>query len=122
MTEGGTRHPLAGVMQRLERVVVGKAEPLRLVLAGILAGGHVLLEDVPGVGKTLAAKALAANLGLAFSRIQFTPDMLPSDVTGAVHFDQRDREFVFRPGPLFAGLVLADEINRAPAKTQAALL
>ncbi|MGL5911889.1 MAG: AAA family ATPase [Phycicoccus sp.] len=122
MTEGGTRHPLTGVMQRLERVVVGKAEPLRLVLAGILAGGHVLLEDVPGVGKTLATKALAANLGLAFSRIQFTPDMLPSDVTGAVHFDQRDREFVFRPGPLFAGLVLADEINRAPAKTQAALL
>ncbi|MGL4744424.1 MAG: AAA family ATPase [Dermatophilaceae bacterium] len=122
MTEVSTRHPLARVMQRLERVVVGKAEPLRLVLSGILAGGHVLLEDVPGVGKTLAAKALAANLGLEFSRIQFTPDMLPSDVTGAVHFDQRMREFVFRPGPLFAGLVLADEINRAPAKTQAALL
>ncbi|MGL5928658.1 MAG: AAA family ATPase, partial [Dermatophilaceae bacterium] len=122
MTEAGTRHLLDGVMRRLERVVVGKAEPLRLVLSGILAGGHVLLEDVPGVGKTLAAKALAANLGLVFSRIQFTPDMLPSDVTGAMHFDPRSSELVFRPGPLFAGLVLADEINRAPAKTQAALL
>ena len=113
---------LAELVAHLDRVVVGKGPELEIVLAAILAGGHVLIEDVPGVGKTLAAKAIASRLGLTFARIQFTPDMLPSDVTGAVYFDQRDREFVFRRGPVFAGLVLADEINRAPAKTQAALL
>lgn len=113
---------LAELVEHLDRVVVGKGPELQVVLAAILAGGHVLIEDVPGVGKTLAAKAIAARLGLSFARIQFTPDMLPSDVTGGVYFDQREREFAFRRGPVFAGLVLADEINRAPAKTQAALL
>lgn len=122
MTRLGDGARLSALVEHLGRVVVGKADPLRIVLAGILAGGHVLLEDVPGVGKTLTAKALARHLGLTFSRIQFTPDMLPSDVTGVLHFDQLNREFVFRRGPVFAGLVLADEINRAPAKTQAALL
>lgn len=113
---------LPRVVAQLDRAVVGKGDALRVVVAALVAGGHVLLEDVPGVGKTLAAKLLARHLGLSFARIQFTPDLLPSDVTGAVFFDQRDREFVFRPGPVFAGLVLADEINRSPAKTQAALL
>jgi MoxR-like ATPase len=114
---------LAGaVLERVEEAVVGKQAPLRLVLAGLLAGGHVLLEDVPGVGKTLAARSFAQALGLGFRRVQFTPDLLPSDVTGSYVFDQRTSEFVFRPGPIFAGLLLADEINRTPPKTQAALL
>jgi MoxR-like ATPase len=112
----------AQVLQRVGEAVVGKHEPLRLVLAGILAGGHVLLEDVPGVGKTLTARSFAQALGLDFRRVQFTPDLLPSDVTGSYVFDQRTSEFVFRPGPVFAGLLLADEINRTPPKTQAALL
>ena len=119
MTDTAT---LQRLLDQLATTVVGKGEQLRVVLAAVLAGGHVQLEDVPGVGKTLAAKALAEHLGLAFSRIQFTPDMLPSDVTGALHYDQRSCEYSFRRGPLFAGLVLADEVNRAPAKTQAALL
>ncbi len=116
------RHLARAVLERVEEAVVGKREPLRLVLAGLLAGGHVLLEDVPGVGKTLAARSFAQALGLAFRRVQFTPDLLPSDVTGSFVFDQRTAEFVFRPGPIFAGLLLADEINRTPPKTQAALL
>jgi MoxR-like ATPase len=110
------------VLDRVEQAVVGKREPMRLVLAGLLAGGHVLLEDVPGVGKTLAARSFAQALGLGFRRVQFTPDLLPSDVTGSFVFDQRTSEFVFRPGPIFTGLLLADEINRTPPKTQAALL
>jgi MoxR-like ATPase len=110
------------VLDRIGRAVVGKREPLTLVLAGILAGGHVLLEDFPGLGKTLAARSLAQTLGLSFRRLQFTPDLLPSDVTGSFIFDVKESEFVFRPGPLFAGLLLADEINRTPPKTQAALL
>jgi MoxR-like ATPase len=110
------------VLDRVERAVVGKREPLTLVLAGILAGGHVLIEDVPGLGKTLAARSFAQTLGLTFRRLQFTPDLLPSDVTGSFVYDQRRSEFVFRAGPLFAGLLLADEINRTPPKTQAALL
>ncbi len=114
---------LAGaVLRRVATAVVGKEEPLKLVLAGILAGGHVLLEDVPGLGKTLAARSFAQALGLSFRRVQFTPDLLPSDVTGAFVYDQRQSDFVFRPGPIFAGLLLADEINRTPPKTQAALL
>ena len=92
------------------------------MLAGILARGHVLLEDVPGVGKTLTARSFAQALGIEFRRVQFTPDLLPSDVTGSFVFDQRTAEFVFRPGPIFTGLLLADEINRTPPKTQAALL
>ncbi len=112
----------AVVLERVAEAVVGKDEPLRLVLAAILAGGHVLLEDVPGVGKTLTARSFAQALGLGFRRVQFTPDLLPSDVTGSFVFDQRTTDFVFRPGPIFTGLLLADEINRTPPKTQAALL
>ncbi len=112
----------AAVLDRVGEAVVGKREPLRLVLAGILARGHVLLEDVPGVGKTLTARSFAQALGIDFRRVQFTPDLLPSDVTGSFVFDQRTAEFVFRPGPIFTGLLLADEINRTPPKTQAALL
>lgn len=114
---------LAGrVLDEVERAVVGKRGPLTLVLAGILAGGHVLLEDFPGLGKTLAARSFAQALGLRFTRAQFTPDLLPADLTGSYIYDQKLGEFVFRPGPLFTGLLLADEINRTPPKTQSALL
>ncbi|HEV2373608.1 MAG TPA: MoxR family ATPase [Streptosporangiaceae bacterium] len=112
----------AGILDEVERVIVGKREVLRLVLLGILAGGHVLLEDLPGLGKTMMARSFAQALGLRFTRIQFTPDLLPADVTGAVMYDQRSGEMVFRPGPIFTNLLLADEINRTPPKTQAALL
>src|SRR6478672_11043324 len=112
----------AAILDEVDRAVVGKRESLTLVLAGILAGGHVLMEDFPGLGKTLAARSFAQTLGLEFKRAQFTPDLLPGDITGSFVFDQRDRDFVFRPGPLFTGLLLADEINRTPPKTQAALL
>lgn len=112
----------AAVLDAVERAVVGKREQLTLVLTAILAKGHVLLEDLPGLGKTLAARSLAQALGLDFRRAQFTPDLLPSDLTGSYVFDQRRSEFDFRPGPIFAGLLLADEINRTPPKTQAALL
>ena len=110
------------VLDEVERAVVGKRGPLTLVLAGILAGGHVLLEDFPGLGKTLAARSFAQALGLRFTRAQFTPDLLPADLTGSYIYDQKQGEFVFRPGPLFTGLLLADEINRTPPKTQSALL
>ena len=110
------------VLERVNQAVVGKTDALELVLAGIVAGGHVLLEDYPGLGKTLAARSFAQALGLEFRRVQFTPDLLPSDVTGAFVYDQGRSEFVFRPGPIFTGLLLADEINRTPPKTQAALL
>jgi MoxR-like ATPase len=110
------------VLDEVDRVVVGKRDAVRLVLLGVLAGGHVLVEDLPGLGKTLIAKSLATALGLDFSRIQFTPDLLPSDVTGAVYLDQRAGDLAFRRGPVFANLVLADEINRATPKTQSALL
>ncbi len=110
------------VLGQVERAVVGKRAALELVLAAVLAGGHVLLQDSPGLGKTLAARAFAQALGLPFRRVQFTPDLLPADVTGSFVWDQRAAEFQFRPGPLFAGLVLGDEINRTPPKTQAALL
>ncbi|MBA2696513.1 MAG: MoxR family ATPase [Actinobacteria bacterium] len=112
----------AAVLDQVERAVVGKRESLTLVLAAILAGGHVLLEDFPGLGKTLAARSFAQTLGLDFTRAQFTPDLLPADLTGAFVYDQRTSEFDFRRGPLFAGLLLADEINRTPPKTQSALL
>jgi MoxR-like ATPase len=111
-----------GVLDEVDRAVVGKREALTLVLCGVLAGGHVLLEDLPGLGKTLAARSFAQALGLRFTRAQFTPDLLPADLTGSFVFDQRVHEFVFRRGPLFTGLLLADEINRTPPKTQAALL
>ncbi|GAA2742550.1 MoxR family ATPase [Terrabacter aerolatus] len=112
----------SAVLDEVDRAVVGKRESLRLVLSGILAGGHVLLEDFPGLGKTLAARSFAQTLGLDFRRAQFTPDLLPGDITGSFVYDQRTSEFEFRAGPLFAGLLLADEINRTPPKTQAALL
>ena len=110
------------VLDEVDHAVVGKREAMTLVLAGVLAGGHVLLEDFPGLGKTLAARSFAQTLGLEFKRAQFTPDLLPGDITGSFVYDQRSHEFEFRAGPLFAGLLLADEINRTPPKTQAALL
>ena len=110
------------ILDEVETAVVGKRDPLTMVLSGILAGGHVLLEDFPGLGKTLAARSFAQTLGLNFSRAQFTPDLLPADLTGSFIFDQRVNEFSFRHGPLFTGLLLADEINRTPPKTQSALL
>ncbi|MFB7667746.1 AAA family ATPase [Kitasatospora sp. NPDC056138] len=110
------------ILDEVGRAVVGKAETLELVMSGVLAGGHVLIEDLPGLGKTLLARSFATVLGLDFRRIQFTPDLLPSDVSGAPFYDQRSGEMVFRPGPLFTHLLLADEINRTPPKTQAALL
>jgi MoxR-like ATPase len=110
------------ILDEVERAVVGKRDALELVLLGILADGHVLLEDFPGVAKTLAALSFSRVLGLSFSRIQFTPDLMPADVTGSSVFDPASSSFDFRPGPVFANLLLADEVNRAPAKTQAALL
>jgi MoxR-like ATPase len=110
------------VLDEVERAVVGKREPLELVLLGFLADGHVLLEDFPGLAKTLAARSFAQVLSMRFSRIQFTPDLMPSDVTGSSIWNQRDGDFEFRPGPIFTNLLLSDEINRAPPKTQAALL
>lgn len=110
------------VIENLERVIVGKRDTLELIVTGLLCQGHLLLEDVPGVGKTMVSRALAKSLGCQFSRIQFTPDMLPSDVTGVSIFNQETRQFEFRPGPLMAQIVLADEINRATPKTQSALL
>lgn len=110
------------VLDEVGTVVVGMREPLRLALAALLAGGHVLFEDVPGLGKTLAARSLAAALGLDFRRVQCTPDLLPSDITGSSVFDPGTATFEFRPGPVFTGLLLADEINRTAPKTQSALL
>ncbi|MFI7435614.1 AAA family ATPase [Micromonospora haikouensis] len=110
------------VLDAVGSVVVGKREALELVLAGILAGGHVLLEDLPGLGKTLTARSFAQALGLDFRRLQFTPDLLPADVTGSFLYDQRSGDFSFRAGPVFTNLLLADEINRTPPKTQSALL
>lgn len=118
-----TASRLAGeVLDEVGRAVIGKRDELALALSGILAGGHVLLEDLPGLGKTLAARSFAQTLGLKFTRAQFTPDLLPADLTGSFLYDQRTTEFVFRSGPLFTGLLLADEVNRAPPRTQAALL
>jgi MoxR-like ATPase len=110
------------VLDEVERAVVGKRDRLELVLAGLLADGHVLLEDVPGLAKTLTARSFARVTGLQFARVQFTPDLLPADVTGSSIWNQREMAFEFRPGPVFANILLADEINRAPPKTQAALL
>ena len=121
-TTGQAAQVCAAILDELERAVVGRRRTLELVLIGILAGGHVLLEDLPGLGKTLIARSFARVLGLDFARIQFTPDLLPSDVVGAILYDQRSAEMVFRPGPVFTQLLLADEINRTPPKTQAALL
>ena len=110
------------LLTEVEKAVVGKRGQLELVLLALLSDGHVLLEDFPGLAKTLLARSFAQATSLRFSRIQFTPDLMPGDVTGSQIFDQRTTDFVFRPGPVFANLLLADEINRAPPKTQAALL
>ena len=110
------------ILDEVERAVVGKREGLELVLFGLLADGHVLLEDYPGLAKTLIARSFAQVTGLRFARIQFTPDLMPSDVTGSSIYNQRTADFEFRPGPIFTNLLLGDEINRAPPKTQAALL
>src|SRR5690242_12766864 len=114
--------PAEAILDEVERAVVGKRDVLELVALALLADGHVLLEDVPGVAKTLIARSFAAATGLRFARVQFTPDLLPSDVTGSSVFDQRAASFTFHPGPVFTNLLLGDEINRAPPKTQAALL
>jgi MoxR-like ATPase len=110
------------ILDEVERAVVGKREALELVLLGFLADGHVLVEDFPGLGKTLIARSFAQVFAMDFGRVQFTPDLMPSDVTGSSVFNQRTGEFEFRPGPIFTNLLLGDEINRAPPKTQAALL
>ncbi len=122
LTPAQTSDRCAAVLAELERAIVGQRQALELVLTGILASSHILLEDLPGLGKTLTARSFARALGLDFSRIQFTPDLLPSDVIGAPLYDQRSGEMVFRAGPVFTQLLLADEINRTPPKTQAALL
>jgi MoxR-like ATPase len=110
------------LLDEVERAVVGKRDALELVLLGMLADGHVLIEDFPGLAKTLIARSFAQVTELGFARIQFTPDLMPSDVTGSSIYNQRSADFEFRPGPIFTNLLLADEINRAPPKTQAALL
>jgi MoxR-like ATPase len=110
------------VLDEIERVVVGKRAALTLILTTVLARGHVLIEDLPGLGKTLIARSFAAALGLDFTRVQFTPDLLPADLLGSTVYDMQSGRFDFRPGPIFTNLLLADEINRTPPKTQAALL
>lgn len=110
------------VVENVSKVIVGKAEVIELVIVAFLSGGHVLLEDIPGMGKTMLIKAMAKTLNLDFKRIQFTPDLLPSDITGINFYNQKSGDFQFRKGPLFANIVLADEINRATPRTQAALL
>ena len=110
------------IAQSVSQVIIGKRNEIRFTILGLLSQGHILIEDIPGVGKTMMAKALSRSIGCTFSRLQFTPDMLPSDVTGVSLFNQKTREFEFRAGPIMAQIVLADEINRATPKTQAALL
>jgi MoxR-like ATPase len=110
------------VIANVERIMIGKREPIEQAVIALLCGGHLLLEDVPGVGKTMLVRALARTVDCGFKRIQFTPDLLPSDVTGVAVYNARNGEFEFRPGPLFANIVLADELNRTSPKTQAALL
>ena len=120
VSEVGAR--AAAVIDEVEKAVVGKRDALELLMLGLLADGHILIEDYPGLAKTLMARSFAQVASMDFSRIQFTPDLMPSDVTGSSVFNQREADFEFRPGPIFANLLLADEINRAPPKTQAALL
>ncbi len=116
------QEPAERVVANVERVIVGKHVEVRMALVALLCEGHILIEDVPGVGKTMLAKAVSKSIGCSFRRIQFTPDLLPSDVTGLSIFNQKTQEFEFRPGPIMAQVVLADEINRATPKTQSALL
>jgi MoxR-like ATPase len=122
MELGELRDRAAAVLDEVERAIVGKRDALELILLAVLCDGHVLLEDYPGLAKTLIARSFAQATSLQFARIQFTPDLMPSDVTGSSIFDQKSTEFRFLPGPIFTNLLLADEINRAPPKTQAALL
>jgi MoxR-like ATPase len=110
------------IRENVQKIIVGKDDIINLALVGVLCEGHILIEDVPGIGKTTLARALAASLGCTFKRIQFTPDLLPSDVTGINWFNQKSQEFEFRPGPVLTQIVLADEINRATPRTQSALL
>ena len=110
------------VLSNVSSVIVGKDSQIRLILTSLIAGGHVLMEDVPGTGKTVMAKSLAASIDCSFNRVQFTPDLLPSDVTGLSVFDAKQGKFVFKPGPVFTNVLLADEINRATPRTQSALL
>ncbi len=110
------------LIQAIEQVILGKSDTVRMMVIGLLSGGHLLIEDIPGVGKTTLARALAKAIGGQFRRLQFTPDLLPADVTGSVIYNQRTGQFEFHPGPIFANIVLADEINRATPKTQSALL
>ncbi len=118
MIEAVTRR----VTENIQQVIIGKQETIRLLLVAVLCEGHILLEDVPGTGKTTLARALAVSLGCSFRRIQFTPDLLPTDITGLSWFNQKEQAFEFRPGPVMAQIVLADEINRATPRTQSALL
>jgi len=112
----------AAILDEIEKAVIGKRKPLEIILAAVLSEGHLLIEDLPGLGKTLIAKSLATALGLEFKRIQFTPDLLPTDITGGYIYDRSKSEFLLRRGPIFANIILADEINRASPKTQSALL
>src|ERR1700687_5458907 len=114
--------PADRIIDNVNRVIIGKKAEVRLAVIGLLCQGHILIEDVPGVGKTVLAKAISRSVGCSFKRIQFTPDLLPSDVTGVSIYNQKTGEFEFRPGPIVAQVVLADEINRATPKTQSALL
>jgi MoxR-like ATPase len=122
MTIDGVGEHAERILDEVERAVVGKRKPLETILLALLADGHVLLEDYPGLAKTLIARSFSQVCEMKFSRIQFTPDLMPSDVTGSAIYDQRSSDFEFRPGPIFTNLLLGDEINRAPPKTQAALL
>jgi MoxR-like ATPase len=122
MTTGNVQQACNALLTEVEKAIVGKRDALELVLLGFLADGHVLLEDVPGLAKTLMARCFAQTIGLEFARVQFTPDLMPADITGSSILDQRSGQFEFRRGPIFSNLLLADEINRSPAKTQAALL
>ena len=113
---------LTKLKENIESVIVGKGKVIDMVMTSLIAGGHILLEDVPGTGKTVMAKSLARSLDASFSRVQFTPDLLPSDVTGLNYYNQKQGEFVFKSGPVFCNILLADEINRATPRTQSALL